>query len=141
MTGTVQAGSSVTLRPRVSAGSSLAITQFVPAQGTWRVNPDNSVEYTPASGFTGEAQATVTATAPDGTQDTALLSVMVTAATDTDDPGTDPGGDDPGTDSPDSPISTGGTVLASDGVLAGAGALVLVLAAVIVMVSVRRKHL
>ena len=79
---TVKAGRPVTLAPQIVAPAG-SVVQVVgdPAQGTWTVNTDNTITFTPAPGFTGKATATVTVTAPDGTTDTGFLNVEVTSAT------------------------------------------------------------
>ena len=82
---TASAGHPVTLTPQIIAPTGSRVTvEGDPAEGTWTVNPDNTITFTPAPGFTGTATAIVTVTAPDGTTDTALLDVEVTSATNLD---------------------------------------------------------
>jgi len=53
------------------------ITPDVPSQGTWVVNPDGTVTFTPAPGFVGIATATYTVTYPNGTTGTAQVRIRV----------------------------------------------------------------
>ena len=77
--GPAKAGSSVTLTPTITApdGSTLRVDGDE-SQGTWTVHQDRSITFTPLDGFLGQASATLTATAPDGTFATGQLSVEVT---------------------------------------------------------------
>ena len=83
--GAVLAGQPVTLVPQIVAPAGSVVTvEGDPAEGSWTVNTDNTVTFTPAPGFTGTATAVITVTAPDGTTDSAVLDVEVSPATDLD---------------------------------------------------------
>ena len=81
---TVPAGGSVTIRPTqndtaVPAGSVLTVP-VAPNHGTVRVNPDGTLTYTPATGYSGPDQFTYRVCTPVGVCSTAVVRVTVTAA-------------------------------------------------------------
>ena len=77
--GTVPETRTLTLTPAITAPAGSDITASGdPAQGVWVVNPDRTVTFTPAPGFLGQATATLTVTAPDGTSQAAQLAAEVT---------------------------------------------------------------
>ena len=103
--GSVPAGSPVTLTPQIVApdGSTVRVVGD-PAQGAWTVNPDRSVTFVPAPGFSGRATATLTVTAPNGTTATTDLAVNVSAAPSSPSPS---GPSSPSPSGPSSPSPSG----------------------------------